>query len=632
MADESHTAQDSPALNQGLADLRQTWDHLAREIASGVPELPGVIEQELAGLTLPDLNEETLMRVSESVVARVVDAGFPNEATALFRRMGRAMYELLLLMATQEEIREMHVPGPPLELVKPPSVAPTPPVAAAISVLRPPALPDPSPKPSPEPLVPTAGELGPPPATPEVAVEPVSPPPVVARPVATVQHDETPGPLPQDAQTVSAFEPRDPIRPALHRNRTLPGAVTQEPTRAEPSRRVRPAQPSRPRATSPTEAVPVPGPATPAAATAKAEALPSAAAQVPGPPVSIQQAPPAPSPANAPPSEPPAAQDPPSAPPPAALPEPETSQAPESEPIPGPTSPVEPAPVPSASPAPDGTPRPAPMPTPRELTEAEAPLWGFDPAAREPEVQTEPAKPLAPKSPPVPATVAAAPPPAAAAPATRLGAAPQSGWTVRLSPRTSTERERKLTAREAQLPELVEEIVATAKSQQAGLSSRGTARRALTAAQGKLPLADSANSSNKIQALLANGELEEAATLAVQMATTVGGEEAAGLACTVGEGVKQAKHVELAVLCFTTAVLCFPPCDRACWQLCNLSVERRDAVMAPVWLEFVARLLRARGADIDAISVYRQLLKLTPRRADLRELLRTSSLTGVLPD
>jgi hypothetical protein len=54
--------------------------------------------------------------------------------------------------------------------------------------------------------------------------------------------------------------------------------------------------------------------------------------------------------------------------------------------------------------------------------------------------------------------------------------------------------------------------------------------------------------------------------------------------------------------------------------------------MAPVWLEFVARLLRARGSDADAISVYRQLLKLAPRRSDIRELLRISSLTGVLPD
>ncbi|HUY08881.1 MAG TPA: hypothetical protein VMW80_05455, partial [Candidatus Dormibacteraeota bacterium] len=277
-----------------------------------------------------------------------------------------------------------------------------------------------------------------------------------------------------------------------------------------------------------------------------------------------------------------------------------------------------------------------PFSVPRDLTEAEAPLWGFDPADRESEVAREPvAEPeVLVEAQPVPAAVAAAAPSpgTAAVPVRRLNPQPKSGWTVRRSPRSSTERERKLTAREAQLPQLVEEIVATAKTQQEGLSSKGNARRALAAAREQLPLAVGADPTSQIHSLLEAGELEGAATMAIQLATTRGGEEAAGVACTVGEGVKQAKHVELAVLCFTTAVLCCPPCDRACWHLCTLSVERRDVVMAPVWLEFVARLLRARGADTDAISVYRQLLKLTPRRTDIRELLRISSLTGVLPD
>ena len=101
-----------PAPDQGLADLRQTWEHLAREFAAGVPELPGVIDQELTGLTLPDLNEQNLIKVAEAVVARVAAAGFPAEAAVLFRRMGRAMYELLLLLATQEELRELGMSTP----------------------------------------------------------------------------------------------------------------------------------------------------------------------------------------------------------------------------------------------------------------------------------------------------------------------------------------------------------------------------------------------------------------------------------------------------------------------------------------------------------------------------------------
>lgn len=187
-------------------------------------------------------------------------------------------------------------------------------------------------------------------------------------------------------------------------------------------------------------------------------------------------------------------------------------------------------------------------------------------------------------------------------------------------------------ARQALLAPLVEEIIATAKSQQGDLSKRGSARRALDKAREQLPLADAADSSAQIHALLDKGELEQAVTLAVQLAEAFPGEESAAVACSVGETARQAKQVEVAVLCFTSAVLSSPPCDRACWQLCNLSVERRDATLAPVWLEYIARFLGSQGADADAISVYRQLLNLAPRRSDVRELLRISSLTGTLPD
>lgn len=615
MAEESRMAPDSQTLHQGLADLRQTWDHLARELASGVPELPAVIDQELAGMTFPDLNEETLIRVSESVVARVVDAGFPDEATALFRRMGRAMYELLLLLATQEEIREMGIRAP------------------AVAAARSPALPVPSaaaPASPPAPPRPPAEDHSPQPAlrdtAPEAQEAPV-PPEALAPSLPKVPKSGAPAAIPQAAGTVSPFEPRDPVRPARSGNGVAPRPIPGLDAAEAPA-----ARPSRP-APAPVAAVgaPAPRPAPKPAAVPPPE-IPEAEAKVPASPVPSEQPPPppAPLPAQALPPTPLPAEAPPSAPPPAPGPAP----APAPQPVRAEAPPQAAVPTPREV-AEDGALPPTGVPTPRELTGDEAPLWGFDPAARESEVEEkatgEPAEEPAPAVPPA---VASAPPERGpfAAPAGRPARGPRSGWTVRDSPRTSTERDRKLLAREAQLPLLVEEIVATAKSQQVALSSRGNARRALAAARDKLPLADGADPSSEIQSLLEAGQLEEAATMAVQMAETRRGEEAAGVACAVGEGVKQAKHFELAVLCFTTAVLSCPPCDRACWQLCTLSVERRDTAMAPVWLEYIARLLRARGADADSISVYRQLLKMTPRRFDIRELLRTSSLTGALPD
>jgi hypothetical protein len=294
-----------------------------------------------------------------------------------------------------------------------------------------------------------------------------------------------------------------------------------------------------------------------------------------------------------------------------------------------------------------------PTSQPRELTEEDAPLWGFDPATREVEASEQTLPEPVSEEAEIPASnngvdaaatepaveayaVPPEPAPPEAAPVERSPAAgqapPPSGWTVRLSPRRATEQERKLAARELEIPPLIQEIVAAARSQQDRLSARGNARRVLSAAKERPAISVTADPATEIKAMLEAGQLEEAATLAVQMALTAPGEDAATVVCAVGEEVRQAKHLELSLLCFTTAVLCAPPCDRACWQLCTLSVERRDAEAAPIWLEFVARLLRARGADLDAISVYRQLLKLAPRRHDIRELLRVSSLTGQLPD
>ncbi|HEY6538473.1 MAG TPA: hypothetical protein VI138_05460, partial [Candidatus Dormibacteraeota bacterium] len=602
----------------GLKDLRQTWDHLARELAAGVPELPGVIDSELAGLSLTDLNEETLIRVSESVVNRVADAGFPQEATALFRRMGRAMYELLLLLATQQEIREMGIALEDTPSEPPRSAAPAP-VPAAVD-----------PPISGKEAWPSADG-----AEPALPIGPAQAPPSSAAPAPPAE----PAPVPRApsqpppakaaaglAEVVSGAEPRDPVRPTRRRNGAKAPAAAQLPA----TEMLIQAQPAPPLPTPPAS-----DPLRPAAPAQEvhpvSELRPAPIGQVADLPVTetLASIPPD-QPAVGTPLDPlrPARAPAPAMPAPMEVdvPNEPALPAPPPEPVPGPdAAPAAVSPNPASPGAPDPV-APGPGPRPRELSDDEAPLWGFDPAARETgsvEPAPEPAPVLEPAVPVASGANGAA---------RRPELTHRVGWTVRLSPRSSTEQERKLEARAAQLPGLLDEIVAAAQSQQEALSARGSARRALAAAKSMPPLAAGADPGERVQAHLEAKEFEEAARLAVHVALTERGEEAAGLACTVGEGAKQAKQVELAMLCFTTAVVSSPPCDRACWQLCTLSVERRDAAMAPVWLEFVARLLRARAADVDAISVYRQLLNLAPRRDDIRELLRISSLTGVLPD
>ncbi len=613
MVDEANAVPGAQSLHQGLADMRQTWQHLARELAPGVPELPGVIDQQLAGLSLADLNEENLIKVADSLVARVAEAGFPDQAAALLRRMGRAMYELLLLLATQQEIREMVVPPTSAADPAPVPVAAEPTTVALAVASEPAAAPRPSGEVDPAPTPVVSPEAEPP--APIPAVAPPRPEPDSAPAAAPVAASGA-GPRKSAAQAiegrvpvpVAPFQARDPIRPTASANGKTPptlSAAEQEATLLRKPPQARPTEP-------------VSVPKTKEGAPAPQHLAPSSASVVRQ---LLQRADPRGQ------TAPPTAAESPERRAPAFEPAPEVAQSSDR----GPDRQPAPALRQSALRETQGQLSGA---TPKQLTDDDAPLWGFDPAARQSAAAEPPTETFEPE-PPADELVTAGVSPSAEPVAdeeTGTSRAQKLAWTVRLSPRTRSDREKKLVARQAQLPSLVDEIVAAAKVQQEALSVRGNARRALSSARESLPLAERVDPSTQIEALLEAGQIEEAASMAVQVATTVGGEDAAGLACAVGEGVKQSKNFELAVLCFTTAVLSCPPCDRACWQLCNLSIERKDMVMAPIWLEFVARLLRARGADIDAISVYQQLLRLTPRRTDIREMLRISTLTGVLPD
>ncbi|MGH7758827.1 MAG: tetratricopeptide repeat protein [Candidatus Dormibacteria bacterium] len=645
MADASVGVPESQTLSQGVTDLRQAWVQLARELAPRVPELPSVIEQQLRDLHRADLTEEHLIHLAEAVVRRVENAGYPADASALFRRMGRAMYELLLLLATEAELLEMHVRVPAR-----PAAGSSGALPAAVPVVRH----QPSPAPPAEP--PAADEeLEISAATPEGLEFPdeasAEEPTATVLPISALTAEPPPQTLPPSPVTrpvVAADQPRDPLRPPARPS--TPVLTVVPPAPGPPAEASTPALP---------DATPLPVPAA-SFRRPPDQALP----QKPPPPAQAVPAGPAPPPPRVaevvPLPRPPAPPTPAPAPRPAA-PKPAVP-APAAQ-APTPPSPPTPAPAdqaaerrPPADPPARAVPEP-PVAAPLPLERDAASLWGFDPespteapeelAAAPVEVVAEPEPPPPPEPPPAPADLpqptpspapaaAAAPPAAAVTPqAARNGSSPverQSGWMVRLSPRTTSERDKRLQAREGQLPELLREISEAAEEQRRGAAAKGTAHRLLEAARRQLPEGDGRSTLARARERLQTEDLEQAAVLVLVVSEAFPGEESAALACEVGELAERANEAPLALLCYTSAVLADPPCDAACWKLCNLAVERRDPVQGPVWLEFIARLLRARGADGDAISVYRQLLRLAPRRRDIRDLLRTSSLTGVLPD
>ncbi|MDA8332086.1 MAG: hypothetical protein M0027_12985, partial [Candidatus Dormibacteraeota bacterium] len=109
--------------SQGLADLAQSWCYLANQLAPEVPELPAVIQQEVSTLASAHITEDLLKQKAVAIAQRVREAGLAEQAGQLLHRMGRPMYELLLLLATEEELRAagmiVRTPSPPQDRGRP---------------------------------------------------------------------------------------------------------------------------------------------------------------------------------------------------------------------------------------------------------------------------------------------------------------------------------------------------------------------------------------------------------------------------------------------------------------------------------------------------------------------------------
>ena len=622
-------------LTQGLTDMAQSWGRLAAELVPQVPELPGLIQQSVASLDGQAITEERLEAAARDIASHVEEAGYSAEAAQLLRRMGRAMYELLLVLATQEELRAMGMllavaPNPAAEAPRPKPPAPAPP-HPAIPTSGPGVVPAPSPAP---PTVPQ----------PQATSRPTAPSTGKAAPAPP-----RPAPAPQTGAS-AAQPPQQPLAspPGPARPDSVPGprAGTPPASPAAPGQPVRAAQ-------VPGSMRPVALPPTPPPAAQRLPGMPSATADPVSSAVShgASAAPPPPVVGGYRPTSPSAAEP---VPPPTALRTTEVGTTPAADPStalrPPPTAPaaVDPAP-PSLAPSPTGPPSSSsaiPFPAPPEAAGPakpsegaaggrplpgvhevpEADLWGFDPSEREPEPTVE-VSPAGPALEVASTPVEPQPPPAVGLPTPGPGV-----WTVRLSPRRAQARDRKLEARRHELKPLVEEIVKQVHEQRRAVSDRGTARQAVRASAEAVPPADLALAAAQLDDLLQAGQHERATALALRVTEAFPGEASAELACRAGEACRAVKQDDLAVLNLTTAVLAAPPFEQACWQLAGMALERKDPQLAPIWLEFVARLLRVRGADEDAVVVYRQLVNLCPRRQDVREILSSASLTGSLPD
>ena len=219
----------------------------------------------------------------------------------------------------------------------------------------------------------------------------------------------------------------------------------------------------------------------------------------------------------------------------------------------------------------------------------------------------------------------------------REGKAPPSadagpgGWGVRISPRVQQVRERRIAGRRADVPTILAQTRSAAAQDLEAALGRGKGRKAARAVR-SLPIPDPAEVRRVVDGLFDSRRPWDAAALVGRLAAEAPSAAVGEAACALGERCRDGREADAARMAFLGAVLADPPCERGCWQLAALAFARKDPEDSARWLEFVARLMRARVADQDALAVYRQIAALTPSRKDIQALVRASTLNGSLPD
>lgn len=206
-------------------------------------------------------------------------------------------------------------------------------------------------------------------------------------------------------------------------------------------------------------------------------------------------------------------------------------------------------------------------------------------------------------------------------------------WSIRQPPQILEVQNQRRRRRAHKVEPLLSEIVTAAKSQFDVAAERSKSAFSVVS-RAKEPILEFgvANLERRAREMLANEHWDDAAVIAVHLNIRRAGPDSATLACEIGDGLRLAQYDNLAVLCYTSAVVSSPPCEPACWRLCEMAISESDPILGPKWTEFIARILHAQGMDNDAITVYRQLLRLSPQRIDVAQMLSSASISNVLPD
>lgn len=203
-------------------------------------------------------------------------------------------------------------------------------------------------------------------------------------------------------------------------------------------------------------------------------------------------------------------------------------------------------------------------------------------------------------------------------------AAPSRGWSIRQSPRQQLLAERMAAKRREEAVRIALEAAQLA----AALTEPQGGRRRRRGEPTRLPDVDGLR--QLVEEQLRRRKGADVASLLQRAAQEQGGREIADLALDAGDRCLALGQSRSATNCYLAAWRADPIYEAPLWKLADVCLAEREVELATGYLERIAGLMRSRGDDQGALSVYRKIVTIAPERSDVRDVLRLYQTTGRL--
>jgi len=199
------------------------------------------------------------------------------------------------------------------------------------------------------------------------------------------------------------------------------------------------------------------------------------------------------------------------------------------------------------------------------------------------------------------------------------GAPPAIGWSVRKSPRQQLLSARMAEKRREQAVRAAQEAISEADK---GRRRRDRDQEPLNA--GAIPL--------QVDELIHRKKGADAANLLLRAAQELEMPELVDVATNAGDRLRELGQTKVAISCYLAAWRAAPLNEAPLWRLAEACLADHAVDQAVGYLRRITDLMRARGDDEGAITVYRRIATIAPDNKEVREVLRHLHATGRLLD